>query len=136
MRIDTIMSHPIATVGPDATLQEASALMAERDIGFLCVVEDGEIGGTLTDRDLCVEGMARGLNPTNTPVVRAMSPYVVACERGTDLLDAAMTMSKHKVRRLVVLDKGAPVGVVSIGDLARREEDPVLVSRILARTGG
>lgn len=135
MKIDSIMSHPIVTVGPEATLREASVLMAERGVGFLCVVEDGEAGGTLTDRDLCIEGMARGLPPSDTPVARAMSPYVVACERGTDLLEAAMTMTKFKVRRLVVLDKGKPVGVVSVGDLARRGEDPVLVSRILARTG-
>lgn len=135
MHVDQIMSHPLLSVQPETTLREAGRLMADSGVGFLCVIQDGEIGGTITDRDLCIDGLARDLPPDDTPVVRAMSPYVVACERGTDLLEAGMTMARFEVRRLVVLDKGRPVGVVSVGDLARRGKDPVMVSRILARNG-
>jgi CBS domain-containing protein len=126
-----VMTKPISTVTPQTPLRKAAALMAEENIGMLPVLENGKVVGTLTDRDVCVQAVARGADPEREPASAVMSPDAVTCDEMMELDKAAKTMQEHRVRRLVVTRKGAPVGMLSLGGLAHASDDPRLVSETL-----
>ncbi len=88
----------------------------------LCrVSRDNSVVGVVTDRDIVVRGIAERRDPSMTSIREIMSSDVYTCPENTDVQDAAQTMKKNKVRRLVITDtSGRPVGIVSLGDLATK----------------
>lgn len=131
MKTKDVMSHPLETISPNMTLLEAATRMAESDVGMLLVSDEGRLKGTVTDRDICVRAVARGCAPAETLVHSAMTSNLVTCDQDADLQEAAERMADHNVRRLLVMEKGLPVGVVSVGDLARARKDPAIAGRAL-----
>ncbi|TMB32856.1 MAG: CBS domain-containing protein [Deltaproteobacteria bacterium] len=125
MRCEEIMKGDVSTVSRDATVQEAARLMAEEDIGFLPVVDgSGKAVGTVTDRDIVVRLVAQGLPADSIRVHQVMTNKVVTCKRSDDLKAAQERMKQSKVSRILAVDdKGAPVGVISLGDLAERQDE-------------
>ncbi len=120
MKIREIMTSEVEVVHPDDTLQTAARKMRDRDIGFLPVMDGGELIGVLTDRDLVLRAMADGLK-LNTMVGRDIvtSPGIY-CFDDQDVNEAAQLMQGHQIRRLVILSRhdGSVLGVISLGDLA------------------
>jgi CBS domain-containing protein len=113
------MTEDPTTVEASATLREAAELMAREDIGDVLVVENGELQGIVTDRDIVVKGIAEGKDPEDTSVreVAATDPATVGPD---DSVDEAIKLVKEKdVRRIPVVEDGKPVGILSLGDLAR-----------------
>jgi CBS domain-containing protein len=117
------MSQPVVTVAGSETCAAAAARMREADIGFLVVTDaKGAPQGVLTDRDIVVRGVATGSIPSATPVSDVASASPVTLNPGDTLEDAAEAMKRHAVRRLPVTSNERIVGVVSLGDLARRRD--------------
>ena len=125
MRCEEIMKGDVSTVSRDATVQEAARLMVDDDIGFLPVVDgSGKAVGTVTDRDIVVRLVAQGLPADSIRVHQVMTNKVVTCKRSDDLKAAQERMKQSKVSRILAVDdKGAPVGVISLGDLAERQDE-------------
>jgi CBS domain-containing protein len=122
MDMKEIMNPNVILIKADDTLHTAAARMKEYDIGFLPVVERGELVGTLTDRDIVVNGVVTKGDPETTPVRAAMSNGVVACSQDSGVEDALNVMAERKVRRLIVLNhENKLAGVASLGDLATTE---------------
>jgi CBS domain-containing protein len=118
MKIGELMTHTVQCVAPDQTVAGAAVLMEEFDVGVLPVVEDGDLVGILTDRDIVVRTLAAGL-PSDTPVREVMSSRVECCYVSDSLADAAETMGHLQLRRLPVLDdQQRLVGIVSLTDIA------------------
>ncbi|MCC6213079.1 MAG: CBS domain-containing protein, partial [Burkholderiales bacterium] len=90
------------------------------DVGALPVQEpEGELVGIVTDRDIAVRAVAEGMDPNGSTVSQIMTPQVQTCSANRDIADAARLMETRRIRRLVVVDaSGAPVGMISLGDLA------------------
>lgn len=123
MRIGEIMISTLATLPPSATLHQAARKMREADIGFIPVVEDGRVVGTVTDRDICVRAVAEDQAPASGEVRSVMSAHCVCCSEDQDSEAAARLMAENRVRRLPVLDRAENlVGVLSLGDLAHRAQ--------------
>jgi CBS domain-containing protein len=120
MRLSNIMTGSIQTVAPGASLAEAAKKMASGDIGSLPVCGDGRrVLGIITDRDITVRAVARGLDPNHTCVQEVMTKDVLSCSVDSEVEDACQLMERRQVRRLVVTDgKDAPIGIVSLGDIA------------------
>lgn len=119
MRIGDAMTREVETTRPSATLQEAAAQMGTVGVGMLPVVDDGRIVGVITDRDITVRAVARGVDPTKGRVGDAMSAPVVFVYEDETVRDAARRMEDHGVRRLLVLDRDERlVGVITLDDLA------------------
>ena len=119
MQLQDVMTREIYTIAADATLQQAAERMAAHDVGFLPVIKDGLRAGVVTDRDIVVRGVARGDDPRQTPVERAMTPQVETIKRDASVMEAAQRMREKQIRRLLVEDfNGQLVGVVTLGDLA------------------
>ena len=68
MRCEEIMSRDVVTLRRDATVQEAARLMADKDVGFIPVVDGGKAVGVLTDRDIAVRCVAKGNDCATTKV--------------------------------------------------------------------
>jgi CBS domain-containing protein len=120
MRLSNIMTGAIQTVAPGASLAEAARKMASQDIGSLPVcAEPRVVVGIITDRDITVRAVARGLDPNQTPVQDVMTREVLACRADSGVEAACELMESRQVRRIVVIDEqDAPIGIVSLGDLA------------------
>jgi CBS domain-containing protein len=122
---DLLKGDPV-TVEASATVQEAAKLMDEKDIGNVLVVENGELQGIVTDRDIVVRVLAKG-DGADASVREAATTDVQAIAPDTSIDEAVQKMEQGNVRRLPVVDDGKPVGVVSLGDLAQaRDKDSAL----------
>jgi len=120
MRLSNIMTGSIQTVGPGASLAEAAKKMASQDIGSLPVCADGrKVVGIITDRDITVRAVARGLDPNRTCVQEVMTKEVLSCPADRPVEEACALMEARQVRRLLVTDDDErPIGIVSLGDIA------------------
>ncbi|GAA5058679.1 CBS domain-containing protein [Thermocatellispora tengchongensis] len=118
-----IMNTGLVCVPPDASLVDAAREMRDKGIGDVLVVEDGRLRGILTDRDIVVRCVAEDKPLRDTKVGEACSENV-SCLKPDDDADRAVEMMRAMaVRRLPVCEDDRPVGVLSLGDLAR-ERDP------------
>ena len=121
MVVGTLCRRKIATVSPDETLRAAARHMEEDDVGTLVVM--GRYGpdravGMLTDRDLALRCVARGLNADSTLVSEVMSSPVHTIDENAPIEFALTEMATATTRRLVVTSKGdRVVGILSLDDL-------------------
>jgi CBS domain-containing protein len=113
------MTRDVVAVSVDATLVEAAELMENYDIGFVPVTDSGFVAGVLTDRDLVVRALSKGMNPYLTPVRAVMTGDPVWCYEDDVLTEAADILANNHVRRLIVVDGSKKLaGLLSIDDLA------------------
>ena len=120
MKLSSIMTGGIETIAPHATLAEAAKKMASQDIGSLPVcAERRQVVGIITDRDITVRAVARGMDPNSTRVEEVMTRDVLSCSSEAEVEQACELMEKRQVRRLLVTGHDdTPVGIVSLGDIA------------------
>ena len=116
----------------DATLQVVAEKMRDEDTGFMPLVDTttGKLCGVVTDRDLAVRAVADGADPYRATARAYSSENLAIVAPGATLEEAIRIMADRQVRRLLVMDEGRAVGVVSLGDLALttpRQAEAVLV---------
>jgi CBS domain-containing protein len=122
---DVMTSDP-KSVDADATVKDAAELMANENIGNVLVVENGEVQGILTDRDIVLRVIAKG-EGGDASVREAATSGVESLSPDDSLDDAIKKMEQADVRRLPVVEDGKPVGIVSLGDLAvEKDRDSAL----------
>lgn len=120
MKIESIMSRDCASCGPDETLDRAAQIMWERDVGIVPVVdEQRRVLGVVTDRDLCMAAYTRGASLRDIRIGEVMTNRdLQTCEPGDDLQTAERRMREHQIRRILVVEHGRLVGILSLNDLA------------------
>jgi CBS domain-containing protein len=120
---DVMTTNP-ETLPESTTVREAAETMRANDIGDVVIVDDnGAISGILTDRDIVVRVVAEGRDPRVTRIGDIVSRELTAVSPDDPVDRAVQLMRERAIRRLPVVDKGKPVGIVSIGDLAL-DRDP------------
>jgi CBS domain-containing protein len=113
MNAEDVMSREVQTIQPSTLLVEAARIMAEHDIGFLSVVDEGTLVGVLTDRDIVERGVAEACNPAQVAVSDVMSVEIVCCYPGQSLDDVKQLMAEHGISRVPVIDESyALLGVI------------------------
>lgn len=123
MKLREIMTDTVIRINPEESVEVAARTLARCNIGMLAVCGgDGRLCGVVTDRDLVTRCIAAGRHPSSTPVRAVMTSNVVSVRPDMDAAAAAQLMGQQQVRRLPVLENGRLCGVVSLGDLANREE--------------
>jgi CBS domain-containing protein len=125
--IEEIMTTNPRTVNVDDTVLQAAQVMRDNDIGDVIVVDDGQVTGIATDRDIAVRAVADGRDPDSTTVGEIATTGVQAVEPDASVDDTLRMMREHDIRRLPIVRNGRPVGIVSLGDLAvERDTDSTL----------
>lgn len=123
MEVRKIMTADPVCVEPDTTLEEIATLMKEQDIGAVPVVEEGELCGIVTDRDIVVRCIAAGQDATECTAEDVMSTDMQSLSPDAAVDEAARLMGDLQIRRLPVVEKGRLVGMVSLGDVAVKSKD-------------
>lgn len=131
LKAHEVMTHALATCEPDANLAQVSGLMRDRDVGDVLVVENGELLGIITDRDLAVNALSGEDDPLRTPVRKYMTTGVVTGSTNWPMKQVAKIMAKHQIRRLPILHGGQLAGIISLGDVALHENRKGVVSKSL-----
>jgi CBS domain-containing protein len=118
-----LMKRDVQFVRETDAVQTAVEQMTLRNIGFLPVCDEARhVLGTITDRDVVVRVVARGLAPDTCPVSQAMTRRVVACRPHDELEVAEQLMAQNQVARLVITDEsGVLRGVISLSDIVENE---------------
>jgi CBS domain-containing protein len=138
MKISKCMTRDVQLANPTQTIQEAAKMMADIDAGVLPVGQDNRLVGMITDRDIAIRAVAQGKSP-DTKIREVMSSEVLYCFDDQELEDVARNMADIKVRRLPVLNRSKHlVGIVSLGDLSKKEEPAVTAKAVsnITKPGG
>ena len=124
-KISEVMTDRPRAVTADTTIREAARLMGEEDVGALPIVGDAtRLVGIVTDRDIAVRAIGRGVDPDRTSVAEIASSEVYVLSPDDDLDEALQTMARAQVRRIpVVVRENELVGMVSQADIARAGKD-------------
>lgn len=119
MKVHEAMHRDVQLASPGQTIREAAAMMAAIDSGVLPVGDGDRLVGMITDRDIAIRGVARGLSP-DAAVREVMSPEVKYCFENDEIDDVAQNMADLQIRRLPVVSQDKQlVGIVSICDIAK-----------------
>lgn len=123
MKIRDVMTNPVIRISPEETVAVAARTLAHYNIGSLPVCgPDGRVCGLVTDRDLVTRCVAAGQDPQRTPVRQVMTGSVIAAQPDMDITAAAALMGREQIRRLPILENGRLCGMLSLGDLADRDQ--------------
>ena len=137
MQVGEIMCRSVITVTPEDSAALAARLMARNNVGALPVcTRDRRLRGMVTDRDITLRCTASGLDPESTPVREIMSRNLTSCGPEEPAWQVVRRMAGVQVRRLPVVQEGKLVGIVSLGDLARRPALDMEAARALAEISG
>lgn len=123
MKIREVMTSPVVRISPEENVAVASRMLTHYNIGALPVCgSDGRLCGMVTDRDIVTRCLAAERSPGKTSVKEIMTQKLNTIRPDMDTETAAALMSSNQIRRLPVMENGKLCGMVSLGDLAVREE--------------
>jgi CBS domain-containing protein len=113
-------SQDVITIGPDATVRDLIALLAEHNVGALIVSSDGSrLEGIVSERDV-VRRLHESDGVLDQSVAEIMTTEVSTCEPDAGLDEIRATMTERRIRHIPVVVDGAVVGIVSIGDVVKQ----------------
>ena len=119
MKVEEIMTAKVESVLPTTSLRVVARKMSDLGVGALPVVDDGNLIGIITDRDVSVYAIAMGHDPQSTEVQKVMTREVYTCDASENIAEAAKIMEQHKIRRLTVMSGDqALAGFLSVDDIA------------------
>ena len=107
----------VIQVDSDCIVVEAARKMRDNKVGALMVLENGELVGIFTERDLMSRVVAERLDPETVKVSAAMTSSIATVPLETPIREAANLMSQNRIRHLPVLQDGKLCGVISAGDI-------------------
>ena len=119
MSVRQFCTQHVASVQPSDTVYTAARRMAEENVGALVVIGDrNRPMGIVTDRDIVVRALAKGLPVIQTEVRAVMTPKPVCIGDEAELSGALEMMKFHRLRRLIVVNRAQEVvGVISLDDI-------------------
>jgi CBS domain-containing protein len=126
MQAKELMTGKVQCVAPDTKIPDAAKQMKALDVGFLPVCENDRLVGALTDRDIVLRLIADGKDVKKCKARDAMTDDVFWCYEDLTADEVANYMAEKEVRRVLILNRDKRlVGVISIGDLAKRGEEQI-----------
>ena len=126
-QIRDIMEKNVITIEKDKTAQDAAKIIAEKDISFLVVMNDGLPEGVLSESDFVRKIAAEGKKSSDVPISEIMSYKFRSVGPATTIEDAIQKMLNNIIRRLLILENDKLVGVITQTDLASYLRDQLLV---------
>ncbi|NUC19692.1 CBS domain-containing protein [Bacillus mycoides] len=115
-----LMSTHIVHCTPLDNVYEAAVKMKEESVGLIPVIENKQVVGLVTDRDLVVRGIAEK-HPGSNQITNVMTTNIVSVSPDDSIEKATELMAQYQIRRLPVVESGQLVGMLALGDLAIRK---------------
>ena len=122
MLVSDILNHKgreVVTVSPDDTLEAIVNLLARRRIGAVVVVENNDVAGILSERDIVRTLSTHGTGALTCKARDAMTRAVMTCGEDDRIEEIMARMTESRFRHMPVLSGGRLVGLVSIGDVVK-----------------
>ncbi len=107
------------SIEPEEPVLEAIHMMADKHIGALPVVKDGELVGIVSERDYARKVILLGRSSADTPVWQIMSAPVTTVTPEEEVHRCMEIMTEQHIRHLPVIERGKLIGIISIGDLVK-----------------
>jgi len=107
------------SINPDATVYDAIAKMAEKDIGSLVVMDGDKIVGVITERHYARNVVLKGKTSPATPVEAIMDKLVFVVQPEQSIEQCMAIMTEKRIRHLPVVEEEKLIGIISIGDLVK-----------------
>ena len=126
-QIRDIMEKNVITIEKDNTAQDAAKIIAEKDISFLVVMNNGLPEGVLSESDFVRKIAVEGRKSGDVPISEIMSYKFRSVGPTTTIEDAIQKMLNNNIRRLLILEDNKLVGVITQTDLASYLRDQLLV---------
>jgi signal-transduction protein with cAMP-binding, CBS, and nucleotidyltransferase domain len=118
VKVEDVMSSPVVTINDTDTVLAATKLMRKNAIGCVVVVDkSGKPLGLITERDVVRRVAALDLLPSKVKAGKSMTKPVSTIDSTANVTDAAIKMRQLKIRRLVVLQDGKPIGIITSNDI-------------------
>ena len=138
MQVREAMSSPVISVDENEDIVQVANRMREQKVGAVIVLNTHQLPvGIVTERDIVTRVVAEGVSPSTLFAGKIMTSPLKMVEPGMNLLDAMQMMDKENIRRLGVIYKGDPVGVITDRNIIRfiptimeimREQKEILVN--------
>lgn len=109
--------RPLHSLSPTQTIRDAAELMAEKNVGAVAIIEDRELLGILTERDIVFRGVSRGMSPDETAAAAIMTREPVIVNIDDPISDALAAKLGDAFRHLPVEENGQVVGLLSYRDI-------------------
>ena len=119
LKAGDIMSTNMATVSPSSPVVSAAKIMSSNNVSCLIVSDNGDVSGIVTETDMLKKTVASGNDFCKMKVEQIMSSPVQSVPPDLSVMDASSIMEAENIRRLVVLDKGRSVGIITQTDMVR-----------------
>lgn len=133
-QVRDIMIHNVITINHDKTAKDVALLLAEKNISSLVVIKDDNPIGLVTERDLARKICTTDKKSLDVPLTEIMSYKFRWVEPITPIEDAVQKMLNNNIRRLLVLDNGKLVGIITETDLAKHLRSKLLIEGALEDT--
>ena len=111
--------NQVWSLSPEATVYDAIALMAEKGVGALLVLDRGKLAGIISERDYARKVILKGHASKEMQVQEIMTRSIVTVTAENTVAECMRVMTDHRVRHLPVFDGETLAGVISIGDVVR-----------------
>lgn len=123
MKVREIMTTDVVTATLDTTLDQIAGMMRDQDAGAIPILDDDELVGIITDRDIVVRCIAEGKDPSATSAEEVLlEEELETISPDVDAEEAARLMASKQVRRLPVVEDEVLVGIISLGDISAKGE--------------
>lgn len=128
LKVKDVMVTDLVTVAADVSVQAATRIMNDFEIGCLLVVSGRRLVGIVTERDILRRVVVEQRDPAKTKISEIMSRKLITVTPEMPLEKAIQVMFKYKIKKLPVIEKGRLVGLVTLTDLVRIE--PIITKYI------
>lgn len=126
--VKSVMTKPVVTIDKNSSVRRAAEIMSEKGIGCIVVTDKKKPVGIATERDILQRVVAKGLDASKLEMKSIMSKPLVTVKGNTSIIDAIRVMEKNKMRRLLVMERGKLVGIVTQRDLIHALVFHVIIS--------
>lgn len=133
MNVSEIMSTELITCSPNETVPQAAQKLLREDIGACPVVDQDRLVGIITDRDITLRAVSKGMDVNSTRVGDIMSTNLVVGNPQMSLETACRLMADNQVRRLLIVDEDRLVGIVAQADLAIDLDEEELLAETIEK---
>jgi CBS domain-containing protein len=125
-RVSSLISEKMISIDSESSIQQAATLMSEKRVSSLIIIDNGELAGILTDRDLRNRVLAKGLN-SNIIIKTVMTQEPVTISKHALIFEAMLLMSEKNIHHLPIIENNRPISMITSTDIMRSQSSQPLL---------